>query len=86
MIGTNKPDAVESVEAMLADMQDGRLLEPEQPDPALVEALIEQRQHTYFSYDDWQYLDDQEVARGTAVGRPRLKFTSIEDMIAAKNR
>lgn len=83
VIGTNKPDAVESVEAMIADLEAGRLLQPSQPDPAAVESLIQQRQPCYFSYADWQHLDEEEIARGEALGRPRLKFTSVEEMIAA---
>jgi ferredoxin/flavodoxin---NADP+ reductase len=83
VIGTNKPDAVESVEAMIADLAEGRLIQPNQPDPAAVEALIKERQPCYFSYADWQHLDEKEVARGESLGRPRLKFTSVEQMVAA---
>jgi hypothetical protein len=35
------------------------------------------------SWQDWQRLDALERARGQALGRPRLKFTRIEEMLAA---
>ena len=31
----------------------------------------------------WKAIDEAEVARGTAEGRPRDKFTTIADMLAA---
>jgi ferredoxin--NADP+ reductase len=47
---------------------------------------VRQRQPNYFSYADWQKLDAIEVARGRAQGRPRVKLTSIEEMLSALNR
>ena len=32
---------------------------------------------------DWQAIDRQEVERGKAAGRPRLKFTRIDEMLEA---
>jgi ferredoxin--NADP+ reductase len=46
-------------------------------------ALVAARQPDYFTYDDWLKLDEIEVAKGEALGRPRLKFTSVTDMKAA---
>ncbi len=81
IIGTNKPDSVATVNAMLADAKEGMVNEPEQPARAAVEAFIESRQPDVVSFDDWKLLDQEEVARGTAVGRPRIKFSRIADMI-----
>jgi ferredoxin--NADP+ reductase len=83
VIGTNKPDAAETVACMLEDLGQGRLLDPDEPDPAAAERLIRARQPGYFSYADWVRLDALEVARGRAAGRPRVKFTSMEEMRAA---
>ncbi|MEZ4512578.1 MAG: FAD-dependent oxidoreductase [Chloroflexota bacterium] len=84
IIGTNKPDAVETVNLMLEDLQAGQLLRPACPHPADVEAFVRQRQPNYFSYQDWQTLDRLEQEAGAALGRPRVKFTTIEDMLAAR--
>jgi ferredoxin--NADP+ reductase len=86
VIGTNKPDAAETVECMLEDLAHGTVLEPTHPEPTAAETLVRQRQPNYFSYADWQKLDAIEVARGRAQGRPRVKLTSIEEMLSALNR
>jgi ferredoxin/flavodoxin---NADP+ reductase len=83
VIGTNKPDALETVQHMLEDAAAGQLLQPEQPEAAAVAAFIAEKQPQFFSYADWQKLDALEVERGAAIGRPRLKFTSVPEMLTA---
>ena len=83
VIGTNKPDAAETVERMLEDLQAGAVLDPARPDVAAAERLVRERQPDYVSYEDWLRLDDIETARGKESGRPRVKLTRTEDMIAA---
>jgi len=83
VIGTNKPDAVETVNCMLEDLTQGRILQPACPEVAQAEALVRERQPNFFTYADWQRLDAIEVARGQALGRPRLKFTRLDEMLAA---
>ena len=86
VIGTNKPDAVETVRAMLADRADGKLLEPQHTDPAAVSELIAERGVESISYHDWRRLDELEVERGESVGRPRVKFTSVQEMLVNLGR
>ncbi|HKZ86103.1 MAG TPA: FAD-dependent oxidoreductase [Anaerolineae bacterium] len=86
VIGTNKPDSVETVGCMLEDLAGGAVLQPANPDHGSAEKLVCERQPQFFTYADWQRLDEMEVARGKAVGRPRLKFTRVEDMLAALGR
>jgi len=86
VIGTNKPDAAETVACMMEDRAHGRLLRPEAPEAAAVEALLRQRQPLCFSYGDWRRLDELEVAAGRRAGRPRVKFTSIDEMASALGR
>lgn len=83
VIGTNKPDAIETVERLLADVQTGRILNPATPMFTAVSAFIQERQPRYVTYEDWLRLNELEEARGAACGRPRLKFTRIEEMLAA---
>jgi len=83
VIGTNKPDAAETVECMFEDLARGAVLEPTRPESAAAEALVRQRQPNYVSYTDWLKLNEIEVARGRAQGRPRVKLTSVEEMLAA---
>jgi ferredoxin--NADP+ reductase len=86
VIGTNKPDAVETVTCMLRDLAQGLTLNPAYPAVAAIEELVRQRQPNFFSYQDWLRLDEIEVARGQAAGRPRIKFTCVQDMLAALQR
>jgi ferredoxin--NADP+ reductase len=83
VIGTNKRDAQETVDHLLEDLAEGRLSEPTDPDPAAVETLIAERQPDYVSFAGWQAIDAAEVAAGEPFGRPRVKFTSVEEMLAA---
>jgi ferredoxin/flavodoxin---NADP+ reductase len=86
VIGTNKPDAAETVECMFEDLALGAVLEPAHPEAAAADALVRQRQPSFVSYADWLKLDAIEVAQGRAQGRPRVKLTSVEEMLAALGR
>jgi ferredoxin--NADP+ reductase len=86
VIGTNKPDAAETVTCMLEDLARDQYLKPPAPDPDAVERLVRERQPQFFSYADWQRLNDLETARGKETGRPRVKFTRVKDMLAALGR
>ena len=33
--------------------------------------------------DDWRHLDRLEIERGRAAGRPRVKFTRLDEMLGA---
>ncbi|RMH00216.1 MAG: NADP oxidoreductase [Chloroflexi bacterium] len=83
VIGTNKPDALETVECLLADVKNGRLLTPANPDAGAILQLVQTRQPYYCTFADWQRLDEMEIRRGQEIGRPRLKFTSVEEMLKA---
>ncbi len=86
VIGTNKPDAAETVACMMEDVARDRMLTPSEPDAGAALALVRQRQPQHITWSDWQRLDALEVERGRAAGRPRVKFTRVEDMLAALGR
>jgi ferredoxin--NADP+ reductase len=86
VIGTNKPDAADTVASMLADLAEGMRLQPSQPAAASAEALVLMRQPLAVSYPDWLRADALECSAGQACGRPRLKFATIEEMLAALGR
>jgi len=83
VIGTNKPDAAEMVENMLADARAGRVLSPAQATADAAEALVCGRQVHVVTYADWRRLDALELSHGKEQGRPRVKFTRVDDMLAA---
>ncbi len=86
IIGTNKPDAVETVEKLLEDLQQDRLNPVAQPSREAVDALLKSRQVRVVTFEDWQQLNQLEIQRGAECGRPRLKFTEIEMMLNALDR
>jgi ferredoxin--NADP+ reductase len=86
VIGTNKPDALETVQGMMEDLANGQTLQPTHPQPTAAEELIRQRQPRYVSFAGWLRLNKIEVACGQETGRPRVKFTRVEDMLAALER
>jgi ferredoxin--NADP+ reductase len=81
VIGTNKPDAVETVDHLLADHAAGILRVSGELSP--VEALLEQRKIRIVTWDDWRILDEIERGKGASLGRPRVKFTTIAEMLSA---
>jgi ferredoxin--NADP+ reductase len=81
VIGTNKPCAVETIEALLEDLAAGRLLRPAWPSVGMVEELLKGRGIRYITFEDWQIIDQLEIIRGEAAGRPRLKFSDVYDML-----
>lgn len=81
IIGTNKPDAVETVRSMLEDVSVLQGIDDAQRDPALIEDLLKERGVDYVTYADWQVLDQFELAQGKEQGRPRVKVTNVPTMM-----
>jgi ferredoxin--NADP+ reductase len=88
VIGTNKKDAQETVDALLADLAAGVLPDPPVPDSADIEAMLRERKPQLVTYTDWNEIDRHERRLGEPHGRPRVKLTSIADMleVAASQR
>lgn len=82
IIGTNKPDSIESADALLADWRAGSL-DKHVRSRADLEAMLHQRGKQFVTFGDWQRLDKLEQEAGAKSGRPRLKFTDIETMLKA---
>ena len=81
VIGTNKPDAVSTVAAMIADLMSLPGIADENRDPSTIEALLQQRKPHYVTYAGWKVLDAYEVKRGAEQGRPRVKVTRVPEML-----
>jgi ferredoxin/flavodoxin---NADP+ reductase len=83
VIGTNKKDAQETVDAIFADAaSDGEGLNvPASSDGAAIERLLRERQPELVTYDGWASIDRHERSLGESTGRPRVKLTRIEEML-----
>jgi ferredoxin--NADP+ reductase len=80
VIGTNKKDATETVELLLADLRDApRLGRPAED----ADALLAARDARLVVYSGWSAIDEHERAAGEADGRPRVKLCTWKELLAA---
>jgi ferredoxin/flavodoxin---NADP+ reductase len=82
LIGNNKPDSAATVESMLADLPHLQGISDDHRDLSRVEAFLRDRGIDYVTYQDWKMLDEYEIACGVRQGRPRVKVTTVTDMMA----
>ena len=80
VIGTNKPDSYETVQALLEDLD--RLTPCPRPDSGAVRELLAGRGVRVVSFEDWRRIDAAEIERGRATGKPREKFATVAEMLA----
>jgi ferredoxin/flavodoxin---NADP+ reductase len=80
-IGTNSGCRMATIESVLADLPARRGQRSGDPDALL--ARLRQRVARVVSYRDWVAIDAAEKRRGAALGKPREKFVSLADMLAA---
>ncbi|KAA1250045.1 ferredoxin [Mycobacterium simiae] len=81
-IGTNKSCSLQTVQALVADFNAGKLTDPVSK-PAELNSLVAARQPQAIDAAGWRAIDAAEILRGRDEGRPRNKFTDVADMIAA---
>jgi ferredoxin/flavodoxin---NADP+ reductase len=82
LLGTNKQDAKETVEHMLAD-RDQALSGRDQRRSGQAIALLSERKIRTVSFADWRRIDEKERAAGAAAGKIREKFASTESLLRA---
>jgi ferredoxin/flavodoxin---NADP+ reductase len=79
IIGTNKPCSVATVASVLADVA---ALDPTpRPGAEGLPALMGSDGRRVVSFEDWIAIDQAEMSRGAASGKPREKFTSVDQML-----
>jgi ferredoxin--NADP+ reductase len=81
-IGTNKSCSFETVQALVADFNAGKLDDPVVR-PAALADLVAARQPDVVDSAGWRAIDAAEIARGNPDGRPRNKFTDVTAMLTA---
>jgi ferredoxin--NADP+ reductase len=80
IIGTNKKDATETVQLLLADVAAGRVEHRENATSEAVDALLDERDIRRIVYSGWLAIDAQERARGEPLGRPRVKLVTWDEL------
>ncbi|OBB47376.1 FAD-dependent oxidoreductase [Mycobacterium sp. 852002-51961_SCH5331710] len=81
VIGSNKSDSQETVDTLIADLSDAQLSDfDENHSRRLAEWLVE-RQPKVITDDHWRLIDEYERSAGEPHGRPRVKLTSVAEML-----
>ncbi len=81
VIGTNKSDSQETIDTLVADLSDAALADfADNHSEALAEWLV-QRQPKVVTDDHWKLIDEYERGAGGAGGRPRVKLTSVAELL-----
>jgi len=86
IIGTNKKDSQDTVDALLEDHAAGKVPTAEVEDPDAILTVLTDRAPDHIVYDHWQAIDEIERSAGEPHGRPRVKLTRREELLeAARN-
>ncbi len=81
VIGSNKSDSQETVDTLIADLSEAQLSDfDENHSRRLAEWLVE-RQPKVITDDHWRLIDEYERSAGEPHGRPRVKLTSVAEML-----
>jgi ferredoxin--NADP+ reductase len=83
VIGTNRGCAVETVRCMMEDLRAGTVLPASEARPEAMPDLLRGKGVRWLTFDQWAKVEALEVSRGEPAGRPRVKFVSEEEMLAA---
>lgn len=78
VIGTNKPDSIETVKKLLEDFSSTPSTKSED-----ILATLQSKNIRYVTFEEWKKLDAIEIETGKSKGKVREKFTTIEEMLSA---
>ena len=78
IIGTNRADSTATIDSLLADLP---TFEAERPGWGALETILTGRRVRVLGFADWLAIDAAERERGAGKGKPREKFTRIEEML-----
>ena len=81
VIGSNKSDSQETVDTLVADLSSASVSDfGSDHAEQLAEWLVE-RQPKVITDDHWKLIDEHERTSGEPHGRPRVKLTSVADLL-----
>lgn len=81
IIGTNRACSVETVECLLEDIAklDNKT---NKAGAKAIYTILERKNIHHLCYDDWEKIDKKEIERGKLRGKPREKYTYIDEMLS----
>jgi len=81
IIGTNRADSVATVNSLLSDLAALDSGSAKRGTEAIYECL-RRKGVRFLTFSDWKVLDKREIERGQPKGKPREKFTRVQEMLA----
>lgn len=81
VIGSNKKDSADTVATLLADLEGRELADLADHHSDLVVEWLLSRQPKLVTDDHWKLIDAHERSTGEPHGRPRVKLTSVEELL-----
>ena len=81
VIGSNKKDSQDTVDTLVADLRAGQPVERPDDHAEQLERWLLQRQPKLVTDDHWQLIDAHERSAGEPTGRPRVKLTSLAELL-----
>ena len=79
VIGTNKPDGETAAQQILEDVSEGT-----KPGRDALQAMLGERGVRVVNYNDWQKIEQAEIAAASGEA-PRRKFVTVPEMLAVLN-
>lgn len=81
VIGSNKSDSQETVDTLIADLRDAQLAERDADHLEQLARWLVERQPKVVTGDHWKLIDEHERSAGEPHGRPRVKLTSVAELL-----
>ena len=80
IIGTNKPDAIETVQLLFEDYRNRQAEPSDNSQAQIVSEFLQSKGVSFVPFEDWRLLDQAEVEEGEKRERPREKITTVQEM------
>jgi ferredoxin/flavodoxin---NADP+ reductase len=81
VIGSNKKDSQDTVDTLLSDLSGAHLADVGADYPEKLAEWLLERQPTLITDDHWKLINEHERATGEPLGRPRVKLTSVAELL-----
>ena len=81
IIGTNRADSVATVKSLLEDINTLDSNEEKQASKSIY-PLLDKRNVRYINFKEWKQIDAKEIETGKPKGKPREKFTYVNEMLS----
>ncbi len=80
VIGTNKPDSLETLGGLFEDIAQRKA--PAQEQFPQTRHWLAGKGIRFVRFDDWKQIDAEELSHGDRKGKPREKITTVREMLA----